>query len=213
MKSLNSKLFAVAVTLASTVSIASAQSDHVARIPAGSDLSSIRFQGIKMVTVPVGSKVANDARYCEQAALRDPGGSMYCPSVRPAGFERMYQVTYSYEGRPLASVEYGNTHHTFSVNYRPEELSPAQQAMFSRKGTRADAAGSFELTMSKELDTRQVVDNSQSTFCKVTYVDGVSTHADPKCEDNIQFKTIAVPSDYIAIRVELARARGVAAAE
>ena len=80
---------------------------HTAVIPAGSDLASIRLQGVKAVTIPTRTRSTTETRYCEQAALRDPGGSMYCPFVEPEGFTRAYQVTYSYEvhrSRPMSTV-------------------------------------------------------------------------------------------------------------
>ena len=43
---------------------------HAALIPVGSDLSSIRFQGVKAVTIPSRSRSITDTRYCEAAAFR-----------------------------------------------------------------------------------------------------------------------------------------------
>jgi len=68
---------------------------HVVVIPAGSDLASIRFQGVKGVTIPTRTRSTTQERYCDEAALREPGGSMYCPLVQPEAFTRAYQVTYS----------------------------------------------------------------------------------------------------------------------
>ena len=176
---------------------------HVVVIPAGSDLESIRLQGVKTVTIPTRARSTTEARYCEEAALREPGGSMYCPFVEPEGFTRAYRVTYSYEGPPLGSDEYGDRHFTFSVYFRPEELGPAEQeALSRRKGGRAEAAELFTLTTSRESETRRVIDENHSTFCEGTYLDGAWAQTNPTCKDNVMFKTITAPSDYVTVRVD-----------
>jgi hypothetical protein len=187
---------------------------HVAVIPVGSDLPSIRLQGVKSVTIPTRTRSTTEARYCEQAALRDPGGSMYWPFVEPEGFTRAYQVTYSYEGPPLASDEYGDRHFTFSVYFRPEELGSAEQEVLSRrKGGPAEAAELFTLMTSRGSETRRVIDEDNSTFCQGTYVDGAWAQTNPTCKANVKFKTITAPSDYVTVRVDAApRSRALASA-
>ena len=187
---------------------------HVVVIPAGSDLASIRLQGVKAVTIPTRTRSTTEARYCEQAALREPGGSMYCPFVEPEGFTRAYQATYSYEGPPLGSDEYGDRHFTFSVYFRPEELSRAEREVISRrKSGRAEAAELFTLTTSREPETRRVIDEDNSTFCEGTYVDGAWAQTNPTCKDNVKFKTITAPADYVTLRVDPApRSRALASA-
>jgi hypothetical protein len=49
---------------------------HFAYIPAGSDLSSIRFERIKKIKTAIRIKSTMDARYCRELASRDTGGSM-----------------------------------------------------------------------------------------------------------------------------------------
>jgi hypothetical protein len=226
MKSLNSKMVAPAATLAIAAVVAPAQAGnrtvvvqdrdpftHVARIPVGSELSSIRFQGAKVVTIPTKNRLTTDAHYCEEAARRDSGGSMFCPAAQPEAFTRALQVTYSYEGRPLASDESGNRRFTFSVYFRPEELGPAERELvLRRKGSREDAAGYFKVTTARGLEQRLVVDEGNSTFCEGTYVDGIWVHTNPNCEDNVTFKTTAVSPDYISVRVDPAPLRGEASA-
>ena len=176
---------------------------HAVVIPAGSDLASIRFQGVKAVTIPTRTRSTTEARYCEEAASREPGGSMYCPLVQPEAFTRAYQVTYSFEGPALGSDEHGDKHFTFSVYFRPEELGPAGRAvLLRRKGGRAEAAELFTLTTSRQPGTRRVIDEDNSTFCKGTYVDGLWVQTNPKCENNIRFKAITAPSDTITVRVD-----------
>lgn len=121
-----------------------------------------------MVTIPAGNQIVKDEAYCRQAAMRDPGGSAYCPSVTPVAFERVHQVTYSYMSGPIASDEYSNTRHAFNVYFRPEELGSAERTVLLRKGGRADAGGSFELTILKEFEMRQVVDQTNSTVWQGT---------------------------------------------
>ncbi|MBV8843324.1 MAG: hypothetical protein JO307_10990 [Bryobacterales bacterium] len=213
MKKVNSKRFAAAATLAATLSIASAQTNQVAYIPAGSNLSTIKFEGVKMVTLASSAETVPDGR-CEIAERSEPGGSMFCAPATAKTFERVYKVTYSYQGHALASDEYNNTHYTFSVYFRPEELSDAERRVLSiRKGGRADVAAMFEWTTSRDVQPSTVIDNSKSIMCQGTYVDGAWARSNVKCQDHVEFKTVAAPSDYVAVAVNLAHRTGVAAAE
>ena len=141
----------------------------VAEIPAGSDLSSIRFEGIKLVK-----------------------------SLPPT-----YQITYSYNGPPLGGDEYGGTHLTFSVNVRPEDQNQnLREAVSARHMNRAATAEDFKLTTYRALVPRVVIDESNSTFCAGNYSDGLWTQTDRNCEERVFYKTVAVPSGYIAVRVD-----------
>ena len=182
---------------------------HAARIPVTSELSSIRFQGIRAVRIPTRTRSTAVTPYCEEAAFRDPGGSMYCPFVQPEQFVRAYEVTYLFDGQPLGSDEYGSRQHAFSVYFRPEELEAIRpETLTKRKGARADAAGLFQLRSSRDMDERLAIDEERSTFCDGNYIDGSWVHTDPKCEDAIRFKAVRTPSDYITVSVELAPLRG-----
>ena len=221
MKNLSSNIIVFAAAMA-TVSIGFAQTSDqpvvvattskVARIPADSNLASIKFQGVKAVTL-TNTGTATDGR-CAIAERGEPGGSMFCaPSVARTR-EQVYQVTYSYEGLPLVSDEYGNTHSTFSVYFRPEELTVAERRLIAvGKHGRTDTASMFEWTTSREVEARVVVENAKSTMCTRTYVDGTWTQKDPECQDEVMIKTISVPSDYVAVRVSLARGATTVAAE
>ena len=227
MTRFHSNFLMVVATLSTVVATVSAQGTnqrltgspsletgaHVARIPVGSNLSSIRFEGVKTVLIPTQNKVSIDTRYCAEAAVRDPGGSMYCPAVEPETYVRVYQLTYSYEGQPLASDEFGNTHFTFNVYFRPEEIGPEAQKVLSQRHARPDAAELFELTTSTEWVARVAVDRDNSKFCQGNYADGAWACADSQCKDTVNFKTISVPSEYIAVTVELASTRELASAE
>ena len=175
---------------------------HTATLPKGADPASVRFERVKLVRIPTRTRSTADADYCEEAALREPGGSMRCPSIRQEGIARAFEVTYSFEGQPLASDEYGNRSFTFSVYFRPEEFSAKQQEVLLRGKGRASVAEMFQLTTSRELQSREVVDYNHSTFCAGTYVDGLWSRTNPACEDSIKFKTITVPAEYLTVRVE-----------
>ena len=176
---------------------------HLARIPMGFDPSSIRFHGVKTVMVPTELVSTMAPRYCEEAALREDS-SMYCPQIRPDAFTRAYQVTYSFQGQPLGSDEYGGTYFTFSVYFRPDELSPAMRAAISaREKAHADVAPIFDITTSREPRRQVVIDDANSTFCAGNYnMDGLWVHSDPKCQDTVTYKTIMVPSEYVTLKVE-----------
>ena len=61
----------------------------------------------------------------------------------------------------------------------------------------------FTLTTSRESETRRVIDEDNSTFCEGTYVDGAWAQTNPTCKDNVMFKTITAPSDYVTVRVDM----------
>ncbi|MBV8552634.1 MAG: hypothetical protein JOY54_15155 [Acidobacteriaceae bacterium] len=176
---------------------------HTAFIPVGSDLSSLRFRGVKAVVIPTRKGSAVDRHYCAELAFRDPGGSMYCPSVRLGGFTRAYEVTYSFDAQPLSSDEHGDRHFTFSVYFRPEELSPAEWDLLVRsRKARTDAAGFFELTTSRMLEERSVIDEEHSTFCDGDYRDGSWVPTNTQCKDKLTLKKVMVPSAYLTVQVE-----------
>lgn len=176
---------------------------HVADIPEGSDVSSIRFEAVKLVKVATESKSTTDLSACEEAANIEPGGSMYCPSTQLQSPAPAYEVTYSYLGQPMGSDEYGNGHFTFSVYYRPDELSPTVWKKLSGHAmARADAAGFFELTTYRVPVHEVVIDEAASTFCDGNYVDGLWTHTDSRCEDGVHTKTIAALSSYVTVKID-----------
>jgi len=181
---------------------------HFAYIPQGSDLSSIKFQGVKKVEVATQIKSTTDVRYCDDQEFRDPGGSMFCPSTQLESASAAYQVTYSYRGQPLASDEYGKTYFTFSVYFRWDELSPAvRDTLAKHEVSRADAAAYFDLTAYRSPVREVVIDEAASTFCAGNFVDGSSMHRDSKCEDNIHYTTITSPSVYVTVKVDPALGR------
>ena len=175
---------------------------HVAYIPADADQSSIRFAGFRAVKLPTRTSSTMDERYCEDVLHRDPGGSMYCPLVGHEGYTLVYEVSYSYDGPPLPSDEYGGRHFAFSVYFRPEEFSlREQEALLQRKGA-VNGTRSFQLSTHREFEPRVVVDQANSVFCEGSFVEGLWVHTDAKCKDTIRSKTITVPSGFITVRVE-----------
>jgi len=176
---------------------------HLASIPESSDPSSVRFEGVKMVKVSTESKSTMDAHACEEAARVEPGGSMYCPYTQLQSPAPAYEVTYSYRGQPIPSDEYGSSYFTFSVYFRPDELSPDVWMRLSKhRLAKADAAGFFDVTTYRDIVQEVVIDEAASTFCSGNFVDGLWTHTDSRCADRINTKTITVPSSYITVKVD-----------
>ena len=177
---------------------------HVASIPVGVDLSSIRMEGIKAVKVATRRRSVTSSRsYCEyQSNFAEPGGSMYCPQTTEGSPVPAYQVSYSYKGQPMASDEYGNTSFTFSVYFRAGELNPALLRALSSGGvSRSTAAEYFQLSSSRGSMRQAVIDRAKSRFCDGTYLDGTWIHTNPKCEDVVAYKVITIPSPYITVKV------------
>jgi hypothetical protein len=176
---------------------------HFALIPVGSDVSTIRFENAKTVKVPTKITYTTDTDYCAELAFRDPGGSMYCPRMQTESLTTAYEITYSFRGQPLASDEYGNTHFTFHVYFRLGELAPeVRNALSTRKPGRADMAGYFTVTTSREPVQRVVIDETRSDLCDTILRDGSWTHTDLDCQNGIHYKTITTASDYIRVKVD-----------
>lgn len=180
---------------------------RTAYILAGADLSSIKFESVTAIQVATAGVSFADERYC-RAALQETGGSLYCPYVRDESPVPAYQVTYSFNGPPMASDEYSGTRFSFSVNMRPEDLSPSvREAISERKMSRTAASKFFALTTSRGSMERLAIDEANSAFCGGVYTDGAWTRTNASCQDKLTYKTVAVPSDYIAVKVEPASVR------
>jgi hypothetical protein len=173
---------------------------HVARIPAGADLHSIRFEGIRAVRVMTRQQSVSDAGPCDDR-FADPGGSMYCPQIIDLAPVPAYEVSYSYRAPALASDEYGDTRFVFSVYFRPDELSAALREVAAAGRTRRKAAGFFEVISSNESTREIVVDPERSNFCRGNYTDGNWMHTDRNCVDQIVHVPIVSLSPYIALKV------------
>jgi hypothetical protein len=176
---------------------------HAVHVVAGADLSSIRFLGVKLVKVSTRISSATNTDSCRELAFRDPGGSLYCPRVQLEAPMPAYEVTYSYQGQPMTSDEHGSRYFTFTVYFRPEEFSPEARALLARgKAAGADVAAIFNLTTSRDLEKRVVIDEASSTFCEGTYVDGAWKQTNPQCKDDVKSKRVEALPEYVTIRVE-----------
>ena len=176
---------------------------HVALIPAESDLTSIRFQSVKLVRIPTKSRSITADSYCQQQAFREPGGSLYCPQTQLEMKVPAYQVTYSYAARPMMSDEYAGTSFTLSVYYRPEELSSVmRQAISQGKGRDSDVAAFFDAKTSRMSEQRTAIDLQNSTFCGGNLIDGIWSRVQSRCTDEIKYKAVTVAANSVAVRID-----------
>jgi hypothetical protein len=174
---------------------------HFAYVPAGADLSTIRFEKVRLVKVPTKIKVTTDASHCKELAFRDPGAS--CTYTQTEASAPAYEVTYSLTGQPLASDEYADRHFTFSVEFRTDELAAdVQKALSAKRLSRSDATAYFAVSTHRESVRRVAIDEKQSRFCAGNFVDGVWAHTDAGCQDDVSYTMVTVPSDYMTIQVD-----------
>ena len=175
---------------------------HTAYIPMGSRLSSIRIEAIKLVKVATKRRTVTSERYCAQP-WTEPGGSMFCERTTDESSVPAYRVTYSYSGQLMASDEQGNAYFTFSVYFRPDEISPQlREVVALGKIQRAALAEFFTIATSSELVQHMAIDQANSTRCDGNYFDGDWVRTNPKCEDNIAYRKVAIPSSYITVKVD-----------
>lgn len=180
---------------------------HIAYIPVGADLSSIKIEGLKAVKVATKRRFVTNTHYCEEI-FAEPGGSMYCSRTTDGSPVPAYQVTYSFRGQPMASDEYGNNDFAFSVYFRPDELSPGLRRVLSTRSiSRTAAEEFFQLTTSRDSIHQIVIDQATSTRCGGNYVDGNWTQTNLKCVDQVAFKTVAGAAAHITVKVDPASAR------
>jgi hypothetical protein len=174
---------------------------HVAQIPAGSDTGSIRFQKAKMVQTPTTIAFTTSSEYCKNVASRGSDSSMYCPSVRTETAAAAYELTFSFVGRPTTTD--GNRNFTFEVYFRPDELAPdVRQAISNGKRSHSDVAGYFKVITDREAVQKIVIDEAKSHFCAGNLLDGSWNTSDPTCKEQVLYKAISVPSDYITVRID-----------
>jgi hypothetical protein len=175
---------------------------HIAYIPVGADLSSIKIEGVKAVNVATKLRSVN-TRYCEERVMAEPPASLDCPRTTAESFVPAYQVSYSLKGQPMASDEYGNTNFNFSVYFRLDEFSPeARRALSSGRISRTGAAEFFQLTISRDPVQQIAIDQANSTVCAGTYIDGNWTRTNPKCEDKVAYKMVVSAPPYITVKVD-----------
>jgi hypothetical protein len=181
---------------------------HLASIPASSDPAKIKLEKVKLTRVFSREKIIVDPGFCKETKFGDPGGSAYCPYTEDESPAPAYEATYSFNGQPLASDEYGNRYFTFQVYFRPEELSPGLRKVLSiGKIGRSELTTYFKVTTSRPMVQKTVTDEATSILCGGSYVDGNWVQKDPNCKDQIKVKTVTAPSDYIVVKVDPVSAR------
>jgi hypothetical protein len=177
---------------------------HVAYIQVGADLSSIKFKGVKAVQVATKLRSVTYPNSCGES-WAEPGGSMYCPRTTAEANAPAFQVSYSYKGQPMASDEHGSSDFTFSVYFRPDELSQeVREALSSGK--------IFRFTTGRDSVQQIVIDQANSALCDGNYVDGNWIHTNPQCEDQVSYTAVTSASAYITVKVDPASTRIEAAA-
>jgi len=175
---------------------------RMAQIPTGADLNTLRFENLRLILVPTRIKYTSD-KNCTEFAFGEPGGATGCTHAQVESRSAAYEVTYSYQGQPLASDESAGTYFTLQVYFRPDELDQAvRQVAAAAHENRADIAAYFALSTSQEKVAKTVVDESQSRFCDGNFVDGEWARTEPTCADQISYETISVTSDYITVRLD-----------
>jgi hypothetical protein len=136
----------------------------------------------------------------------DPS-SIRFESIKPISISTTpaYRITYSFKGRPMASDEYADTHFTFSVYVRPDDLSAAvRRAVDERHLSRNEAASLFRVTSAPGMVQRVAIDEANSTFCEGSYVDGSWMPRDRSCEDKPAYRTVTSASGYVAVKIDFA---------
>jgi hypothetical protein len=180
---------------------------HVAYVPVGADLSSIKFKGVKAVHVATKLRSVTNTGYCGEG-WAEPDGAKDCPHTTMESPVPAYQVSYSYNGQAMASDEYGNIDFTFSVYFGVDELSAEVRKVLASSGTRQTAAAEFfRFTTSGDPARQLVIDQANSTFCDGNYADGNWIHTNTRCEDQVTYMSATSASTYITVRVDLASSR------
>jgi hypothetical protein len=97
---------------------------HIAYIPAGADLGTIRFEKIRMTSLPTTVKHDANPSYCAEAASRDRSGSIFCPSATPGSFVQAYEAIYSFIGQPVLTDESGTGNSHSPSIFGPRNSAP-----------------------------------------------------------------------------------------
>jgi hypothetical protein len=171
---------------------------HVASIPAGVDPSTIRFEKLRMVELASKTKTTIDPQRCKELQFRDHDASN-CQTTKVEERVKALEAKYSYSGVEIASGESVPGRDTFSVYFRPQEVSidgPAD------KLKRDQAAAMFRFNTYRPMVEQKVIDKQNSHFCEGSYIDGNWVRTDPKCQDQVQYVTKTVPSPYMTVQVD-----------
>jgi hypothetical protein len=174
---------------------------HVASIPATVDPSSIRFEKLKMVDLASRTQTTKVAD-CNDRQFRDPDGST-CESLKVLERVKAVRADYSFIGPQMSSGEGdtgGPNRQTFSVYFRPEEL-PVNGSVSNLKREQAESL--FQISTTRPMVQERVVDKQSSHLCEGNYVDGNWVQTDKNCQEQLQYATRTVPSEYWAVAVDL----------
>jgi hypothetical protein len=172
---------------------------HEASIPVGVDPSTIRFEKLKTVELASKTKTTTDLQRCKELQFRDPDGQG-CQTTTVLERVKAIEATYSFNGLEMASGESSPGRETFSVYFRPDEVSADGPV---EKLKRNDAASMFQVTTYRPMVEQKVIDKAHSTFCAGNYVDGNWVRTDPNCQDQVKFVAQTVPSPYMTVQVDL----------
>ena len=174
---------------------------HVASIPATVDPSTIRFEKLKLVELASKTQTTTNAQDCKERASREPDGQG-CESVKVLERVKAVEARYSYIGPQTSNGEgeIAPSRQSFSVYFHPEELAVSGPVS---KLNREQAESLFALNTSRPAVQQKVIDKQNSHFCEGHYVDGSWVQNDSKCQDQVQYTTQTVPSEYWAVEVGL----------
>jgi hypothetical protein len=172
---------------------------HLASIPVGVDPSTIRFEKLRRIELASKTKTTTDLQRCKEMQFRDPDGST-CQTTTVLERVKVLEARYSFSGLDLGTGESIPGRQTFSVYFHPEEVA-ADGPVENLK--RDQAAAMFQVNTYRPMVEQKVVDKQHSHFCEGNYVDGNWMHTDPKCQDQVQFISQAVPSPYLTVQVEM----------
>jgi len=181
---------------------------HVASIPGIVDPATIRFEKLKLVDLASKTKTAtSDAANCKDRQFRDPDGTS-CQTITVEERVKAVEATYSFNGPVLSAGETIPGRQTFSVYFRPEEVGVDGPVA---KLKRDQAASLFHVTTYRAMVEQKVIDKEHSHFCEGTYTEGAWVLKDPKCQDQRQYVSQTVPSQYLTVQVDLQHPATVAA--
>lgn len=172
---------------------------HIAYIPSGADLSSIKIENAKVVNVATKVRSVTDAHNCAEG---EDGNAPSCTRTAYESYVPGVRVTYSYIDESTPWEGYGTTY-SFSVYFRMDEMNPGlRRALAKGKIGRNAAAEMFEVSTARGLAQEDEIDEANSTLCDGYYVDDHWMHADPKCEDRVTYRKVASPSPYITVKID-----------
>jgi hypothetical protein len=172
---------------------------HAASIPAGVDVSTIRFEKLSKVDLASKTKTTTDLQRCKELQFREPDGSN-CQTTTVEEKVSAIEARYSYNGLALGTGESVPSRDTFSVYFRPEEVAVDGPV---DKLKRDQAAGLFQVSTYRPMVEQKVIDKQHSQYCAGSYVDGIWVRTDGKCQDQIQFMTQTAPSPNWTIQVDV----------